>query len=159
MFLLLSGTHTSASNSAYPLTDGIPCDSLEHTTVHYHLHVSIYIDGKATQIPQNVGIADDQSCYYWLHTHDATGIIHVEAPSEQDLTLGNFFDIWQRSNFSNLGTGYPKQLNDTGWTTYVDGKSNHDNQRSIVLAQHNLITLAFNSPGVKPDTTYNWGDL
>ena len=30
-----------------------------------------------------------------LHTHDATGIIHVESNMLRNFTLGEFLDIWQ----------------------------------------------------------------
>jgi len=35
-----------------------------------------------------------ERCYFWLHTHDASGIVHVEAPQQRDFTLGQFFAIW-----------------------------------------------------------------
>jgi hypothetical protein len=31
---------------------------------------------------------------YWIHTHDSTGWIHVEAPRKIRATLGQFFDVW-----------------------------------------------------------------
>src|SRR5438105_1939190 len=71
----------STVNPAYPPIDNICCDQLEQTAVHYQALVYIYIDGQPVQVPQNVGIASDQSCFYWMHTHDTTGVIHMEAPS------------------------------------------------------------------------------
>ena len=35
-----------------------------------------------------------------LHTHDTTGTIHVESPEERDLTLGDFFAVWDNKPFS-----------------------------------------------------------
>ena len=29
------------------------------------------------------------------HTHDSTGIIHIESPLKRDFTLGQFFDVWK----------------------------------------------------------------
>jgi hypothetical protein len=34
---------------------------------------------------------------YWLHTHDTTGQLHVEAPDETSATLADFLEIWRRS--------------------------------------------------------------
>jgi hypothetical protein len=31
---------------------------------------------------------------YWLHTHAADGIIHIESPIRRIYTLGDFFDVW-----------------------------------------------------------------
>ena len=32
-----------------------------------------------------------------IHTHDDTGKLHIETPSEMDATLGSFFNIWGES--------------------------------------------------------------
>ncbi len=144
-------------NSAYPPVDNIYCDALEQTVYHIHAHVSIYINGSLSPIPQNVGIATDGSCYYWLHTHDTTGVIHIESPTQKDYTLGNFFDEWS-ANFSSLG--YPTELaSTTGWQIWVDGKPYSGDFHNITLTAHKLITMAYNSPGVKPDTVYAWNGL
>jgi hypothetical protein len=29
-----------------------------------------------------------------LHTHDTSGIIHVESPTVRSFTLGEFVDLW-----------------------------------------------------------------
>lgn len=147
----------------YPNIDNkVGCDQQEHNDFHVHAHVSIYINGTLATVPANTGIAADQSsgnvtCFYWLHTHDTSGVIHIEAPGQNDFVLGNFLDVWSQE-FSQLG--YPTQLgSSSGWTAYVNGKPYTGDFRSIPLQAHNLITLAYNSPGVKPDTTYNWGTL
>jgi len=132
---------------------------LEQQGYHIHVHVSMYINGQATPLPQGVGIAPNNSCLYWLHTHDTSGVIHIEAPAKTSPTLGNFLDIWD-SHFSTLGSGYPIQLADpSNWKVWVNGKPYTGNFRNIALQAHQLITLAYNSPNVKPDTTYSWGNL
>src|SRR6266487_1211887 len=141
-------------NSAYPPIDGVYCDQLEQTAYHIHAHLTIYINGQPVSIPQGVGIATDQSCFYWLHTHDSQGIIHIEAPRTTNLTLANFLNIWGQS-FPQLG--YHNELaSPAGWTIYVNGQQVHGDFKSVVLNPHELITIAYNSPGVKPDTTFNW---
>jgi hypothetical protein len=32
--------------------------------------------------------------FYWLHTHAADGIIHVESLVQRTYMLGNFFNVW-----------------------------------------------------------------
>lgn len=145
------------ANPAYPPVDGIYCDTLEQTVYHIHAHVSIYINGKLSSVPQYVGIASDGSCYYWLHTHDSSGVIHIESPDQHTYTFGNFLDEWS-AHFSSLG--YPAELDfTTGWKVWVNGQPYTGSFRNIPLTAHALITMAYDSPGVKPDTTYAWNGL
>ncbi len=156
------GTSTATSalvsdNPSYPVVDNIACQSMEQLAYHIHAHISIYINGSPYSIPANLGIAPDQSCYYWIHTHDTSGIIHIESPTNQYYVLGTFFKEWN-DGFSSLG--FPAQLNtNDGWKVYVDGKLYTGDFHQIQLLPHRLITMAFNSPGITPDTTYNWGTL
>lgn len=156
VYLVIAQSQTPA-NAAYPPVDSISCQSTEQGGTHIHAHVTMYVNGTKTPIPANVGIAPDGSCLYWLHTHDDSGVIHIEAPAGVSATFGNFLDIWGQ-RFQQLG--YPSQLSDaTGWQVYVNGKPFRGNFRTIPLQSHTLITLAYNSPGVQPDTTYPWNGL
>lgn len=163
IFLANRGQTATTQNTNAPSTapgapvDGIACDQQEQTIVHYHAHVSIYINGSPVAISQGVGIATNSSCFYWMHTHDTSGVVHIEAPNQQPYTLGNFFHIWSQQ-FPQLQ--YPLQLdNANGWKVYVDGKPYNGDFHTIVLKSHMLVTLAYNSPKAQPDTIFNWGDL
>jgi hypothetical protein len=48
------------------------------------------------------------SCIFWLHTHDESGIIHIESPIEQSFTLGQFLNVWKEFDSSS----YPRDLSD-----------------------------------------------
>ncbi len=141
-------------NSNYPPVDGIYCDQLEQTSYHIHAHLTIYLNGQPVSLPQGVGIASDQSCLYWLHTHDGSGVIHIEAPKKVSPTLADFLDIWGQE-FSSLGF-HNELASSAGWTIYVDGKQVNSTFNQLVLQSHMVITIAYNSPGITPDTTYNW---
>jgi len=155
------GTPTipDTASQAYPVIAGVPCDTSGHDTdYHIHVHVSIYINGQRVQIPAQVGIPD-QTCLYWLHTHDKSGVIHIEAPAGHIYTLGNFFQIWGQQ-FSALK--YPPELDQhggAGWQVYVNGKLYNGDFHNIPLTAHTLITLAYNTSGITPDTTYQWNGL
>jgi hypothetical protein len=150
----------SSANLAYPVIGGVPCDTTGHDNdYHIHVHVSIYINGQQVQIPAQVGIPTSGSCLYWLHTHDASNVIHIEAPAGRNFTLGTFFDIWGQQ-FSSLK--YPPELDQpggSGWQVWVNGKLYNGDFHNIPLQAHLLITLANNTSGVQPDTVYNWGNL
>src|SRR5258708_20364666 len=108
------------ANAAYPPVDNVSGQSTEQGGTHIHAHVTMYVNGTKTPIPANVGIAPNSSCLYWLHTHDDTGVIHIEAPGGVSATFGNFLDIWGQ-RFQQLG--YPSQLSDaTRWQIYLNGK-------------------------------------
>jgi len=150
-------TTRTPARSVYPAIDRVPCQSNGQSAAHFHVHVTISIDGKRTAIPAHMGIAPDGSCSYWLHTHDESGVIHIETPAGVAVTLGNFLDIWKQQ-FRQLG--YPGQISDpAGWQVYVDGQPFAGDMHTIPLHSHLLITLAYHSPGVQPDTTYDWNGL
>jgi hypothetical protein len=71
--------------------DGIGCNSMEQSAFHVHSHLVIFINGRHSQVPSQIGIP--ANCFYWLHTHDESGKIHIEAPMLRDFTLGQLFDI------------------------------------------------------------------
>jgi hypothetical protein len=149
---------TSASsnpiNALDPPVDNIPCDQGEQTAVHYHAHLTLYMNGSQVQLPAQVGIASNGSCFYWLHTHDTTGVIHIESPSNRDFTLGNFFRIWGEQ-FPQLN--YRPELDTSnGWQVYLDGKPYNGDFHNLVLKSHMVITLAYQSPNIQPDTTFDW---
>ena len=83
-------------SSAIPLTvDGIECNVNEQFLFHIHAHLSIFVNGQLMYIPPQIGIITGK-CIYWLHTHDESGIIHIESPIKRDFTLGQFFDLWKK---------------------------------------------------------------
>jgi len=160
LFIFVANNGTQAetvANPAYPEVDTIFCDT-QTPVYHIHAHLTMYINGSNLPLPANMGIATDGSCFYWLHTHDTTGVIHIESPSQRIFTLGNFFDEWAKV-FPALGYPPELDLSSSSWVAYVNGKLYKGDFHTIPLDAHAIITLAYNSPNVKVDTTYNWGGL
>ena len=135
--------------------DGIEGSSREMLKVHVHAHLSLFYKGQQIAIPYGIGIVrpfqvdngfvGGGAGIYWLHTHDATGIIHVESPDSRTYTLGQFFDIW----------GQPLDAQDVAGLkgavrAFVDGKPYIGNLRGIVLGAHTQITLQVGAPFVTP---------
>lgn len=85
--------------------DGIQCDGVEHLAFHNHTKLVIKIHNDTVAIPEGMGIIPN-SCIFWLHTHDDSGIIHIESPIERSFTLGKFLNIWKEFDSSS----YPKEL-------------------------------------------------
>lgn len=137
--------------------DGIEGSSREMLRVHIHAHLSIFNKGQQIAVPYAIGIVRPfevangfvgrGSGFYWLHTHDATGIIHIESPDERAYTLGNFFDIWGEPLSAREVAGLMGTVH-----AFVDGKPYKGNPRDIVLEAHRLITLEVGTPVVTPPT-------
>jgi hypothetical protein len=74
----------------------VGCNVTEMNGVHIHAKLNIIAHGRAVAVPANVGfvlVGGTPVCLYWLHTHDDSGIIHVEAPGGS-YTLADFFAVW-----------------------------------------------------------------
>jgi hypothetical protein len=133
--------------------DGIECGTQEYATLHVHTHLAIYNNGKLIQVQPYIGFAPNPvggGCLYWIHTHDASGVIHLEAPDLAPpqggpYTLGMLFDIW----------GQPLQPDDVAGfrgtvTAYVNGEKYAGDLRAIPLLSHQQIVLEIGTPLVPP---------
>jgi hypothetical protein len=140
-------------------TDGISCQTSEQTLFHIHAHLTVVVNGSARQVPAAIGIpgAVAQStpagpligsgtCFYWLHTHAADGIIHIESPVHRTYTLGNFFDEWgQPLSTSRVGPA-------SGHVVAIyNGQLFTGNPRDIPLTAHAQIQLEVGTPLVGPE--------
>lgn len=61
--------------------------------LHHHIELYIYVDGNPVVVPANIGLSNQAASP--LHTHDDTGLVHVESadPNFQPV-LGQFMDVW-----------------------------------------------------------------
>jgi hypothetical protein len=153
----LAGTATAATGQP---VDGISCDAGEQTVFHIHAHLTIFVNGQARQVPAAIGIPGavarstprgpfigSGSCFYWLHTHAADGIVHIESPVQRTYTLGEFFDEWGQP----LG---PDQAGPAkGHVTVIyNGKVVKGNPRDVPLTAHAQIQLEVGTPLVAPES-------
>jgi hypothetical protein len=79
----------------------IGCQSVEHFDFHIHTKFIIMFDNQLYPIPANIGIIPEK-CIYWLHTHDNSGLIHIESPIKRNFTLGQFLQIWKLFDNSDI---------------------------------------------------------
>jgi hypothetical protein len=153
----LAGTGASSTGSTI---DGISCQTTEQTVFHIHAHLTIFVNGSPRQIPAGIGIPGAQAqntasgtfitggtCLYWLHTHAADGIIHIESPVQRTFTLGDVFDEW----------GQPLSSGQVGpasghVTALYNGQVYQGNPRNIPLNAHAQIQLDIGTPLIAPET-------
>ena len=158
LFVSLSSsvTHVWINNVVYaqhPDINGIKCDKVEHLKFHYHAHLNIFINGVSYQVPADIGIKPPD-CIYWLHTHDISGIIHVESPENKSFNLGQFFDIWDKkfNNTQIFDFMVDKSENKT-LLVYINGTAANELQyRDIPIVNHEDITITYGTPPVEIPT-------
>src|SRR3989441_6699273 len=63
----------------------------------YHWHTDLTISSGAASVPIPAGIGISTFCLEPLHTHDATGRIHVETDTARLYSIGDFFRVWGKS--------------------------------------------------------------
>jgi hypothetical protein len=123
----------------------------EGTVLHIHQHLDIYVNGQKVTVPAFIGIAKDQSFISDLHTHDASGVMHVESPVQATFYLGQFFDVWGVKFTANQIGGY-QTSSDKQLTVYVNGTKYQGDPRAIKLAAHQEIVVVYGSPSDTPAT-------
>lgn len=82
--------------------------SAEGTVMHIHQHLDIIINGKTVTIPPDIGVTS--GFISPIHTHDGSGIIHIESPVKKDFTLGQFFKEWNIDLIVTLVTTLPTKI-------------------------------------------------
>lgn len=114
---------TGSGGSGTNTVDGVSCTQMGEptgTSLHVHAFVGMYVNGTQQAIPSAIGmwnptqptsggLANDNqavpsaSCFYHLHTHDYSGLIHIEDSTvAQSFASGpvsyaklkTLFDIW-----------------------------------------------------------------
>jgi len=101
---------------------GLPALPAEGSTLHTHQHLDLYVNGTKQVVPGQIGIiTSPQVVFSPLHTHDTSGIIHVESPTVRSFTLGECFDVWGVRLTPTCVGGYCAQ-GDRTLRVYVDGQ-------------------------------------
>jgi hypothetical protein len=125
----------------------------EGQVVHIHQHLDIFVNGKKEPVPASIGIYDGQFLTE-LHTHDASGIMHVESPTKRTFDLAQFIGVWGvRFNSSCIG-GYCKEL--IPWHVYVNGKPYAGDPRALQLKAHQEIAFVIGKPPAKIPSSYKF---
>ena len=156
---------STTSQSTGDTVDGVSSNENEQVLFHVHAHLAIYVNGTPKLLPYGVGIVGPYQLqqtadgpfvaggtkYYWLHTHDESGVIHIESPQQRGFTLGDFFDIWRQPlSATQVGPA-------TGTVTaFLNGQKFTGNPRDLPLAAHSVLQLDIGT--VVPAQTYTFVD-
>lgn len=128
----------------------------EGTAEHYHAHLDVLVDGKPVSVPAEIGFSfgtdGRPNGISALHTHDTSGILHIEAPTAgMKYTLGQVLTEWgvldgkDATGAPHGGTG--------GWTAYVNGSKQNVPVTDLVLKAHDEVVLSYGaSPSPLPSS-------
>jgi hypothetical protein len=140
-------------------TAGMHLSAEEALAVHYHAHIDVFVDGELVELPANLGInvgPDSQAPEHGepgvapLHTHEASGIVHIEAPEEARFTLGQVFVLWDvRLSARQVGAYRPVLV-------YVNGERRTGDPNDIVLAAHQEIAVVVGTGRVDVPASYEF---
>ena len=121
----------------------VPCGPSEVFIRHDHAHLTILIRGQIKTVPAFVGITATSIC--WLHTHDTSGIVHVEAGDSRTFTLGDFFAVWRQSLSQTVIDGERTGSGESIQAT-VNQQPYIGAPETIVLSNHEDIVLELGPP-------------
>jgi hypothetical protein len=125
----------------------VPHTASNKMVLHNHINLNVTYNGQALTVPGHIGMVEigkgENPLLYGdhfldqygmegmspLHTHDASGSIHVEANTKRDFTLGEFLDIWKGLDIN--GKKVQASLNGNSVSDY----------RNIILSDGDSINL------------------
>lgn len=153
---------TASGGNCSAAIDGVGCDlnsEAQMTSANYHVHafLGIWANGQAYAVPDGIGMqgAVDNggaigsfTAAYDIHTHDASGVIHIEdpnAPASLSTTYPQFnlqtlLDIWGQPYNASGFAGF------SGATSvYVGDFSSKDASGRDLVTSYTLYTGALSS--------------
>lgn len=138
---------------------GLSLTSQETLTVHYHVHLDVFVDGAAVAVPAGLGInvgPDGKAPPHGspgiapLHTHDQSGVLHIEAPKQAVFTLGQVFTEWGVALSAGHAGSYPIK------EVLVDGRPYGGEPAGIVLRPHEEIAVVAGTGNVQAPSSYQF---
>jgi hypothetical protein len=131
---------------------GLSVLSQEQLEVHYHAHLDVIDDSRRVEVPPGIGFVVENgkpTGITVLHTHDASGVIHVESAKRRPYTLGQVFTEWgvalDANQVGGLHTDATHELR-----AYVNGRRFTGDPATIRLARHQEIALWYGPSGTTP---------
>ena len=118
----------------------VPLLEAEGVATHIHTQLNITVNGKSFEVPALIGIDEASNHIAALHTHDTSGLIHVESPKKNDsYTLRQFLTVW---GMPADPAGQCSFFHATSpCTITVTSKDSGPASLDVVLVDHDTLTL------------------
>jgi hypothetical protein len=138
---------------------GLPMLGSEGSVEHIHSHLDVLVDGKPVPVPANLGVDTRRGTMSPLHTHDGSGVIHVEAPVKRQFSLGEVFSEWQVS-LSADNIGALRATDGKVVRVFVDGALQTGNPAAVMLGPRSEIAVVYGAAraGESIPSTYDFPD-
>jgi hypothetical protein len=122
----------------------------EGVVMHLHEHLSVTVDGRRVTVPAHIGIDTVADRYSPIHTHDTTGIVHVESAVPRTFLLGQVFTEWDVELGPGSVGGYHDGRDGAQVAVFVDRERYRGDPRDVVLAERQDIDLVVTTDGSVP---------
>jgi hypothetical protein len=130
----------------------VPCGPTERFERHAHAHLTLVIRGQLRPVPANIGITSTEIC--WLHTHDSSGIIHIEAGDARTFTLGDFFAVWRQPLDSTVIGG--DRVNEGESVRSVENRRDHSGSPGTIVLDDKDDVVLYLGPPFPTVAPYVW---
>jgi len=117
-------------------------------TYHVHAKLEVYVDGQKTPVPNNIGVSG--ATVAALHTHDAEGIVHMEADNPFEVKLATFFEVWG-VKFTDTQLGGYQNEGDKTIQVFVNGQK-VEKPASYVVKAKDKVVVGYGTAGSFPTT-------
>jgi len=136
----------------YIAAAGLSVLTAEQLQVHYHVHLDIIDNGSKVTVPAGIGFVIKNgraTGITVLHTHNTSGVLHIESAADKAYTLGQAFTEWGVALSATQVGGLQA---DSGHVlaTYVNGKQFSGDPATIRLKKHLEIAIWYGPTGTTP---------
>jgi len=132
-----------ADAKPYITAAGLPILGAEQLAVHYHAHLDIVADGAKVTVPAGIGFViknGRETGITVIHTHDPSGVIHIESATDVPYTLGQLFTEWGVAlSATQLGGLHADSTH--VFAVYVNGRRFTGDPATLQLKKHLEIAL------------------
>ena len=133
-----------ANEADYVAKAGVPINPPSES-FHIHAHLDVYNNGKQIPVPANLGFDQAKQVGSSLHTHDTTGVLHMENDKPYTYHLGQIFTEWGVS-LSSSRVGGLVASGGAPLKFYVDGKAFTGDPSQIELGAHQEVAVVYGTP-------------
>lgn len=117
--------------------------------LHHHIRLWIYVDGQPVIVPANIGLSPQAASP--LHTHDETGLVHVEsADPDFQPVLAQFMDVWGLY-FTQTCLGDACNDGDRQLRVFLNGQEYTGDPTLLPLTDQAALVITMGTPDQLPD--------